>query len=153
MSIEISSSLPPFNQSQSFSVSKLSNEQKEMITYILSDYDSSMLSETEAKELVYMFQDAGINPSRDLADVLETNGFDARSIGELAGVPEPHTKDEEALLPNRSGVNQGNLQLLQSILEQYPDISNLSTQEQLTLSDRLLETGLLEPGALIDTQS
>ena len=158
MSFEISSSLSTTNPNQSFSAPKLSDEQKETIDSILADYDSSELSEQDAKDIVSAFQEVGISPSRDFADTLETAGFDAREIGELAGVTPPSRGEGGAPPPpqnggSSAGVNQDNLQLLQSILDQYTDISNLSAEDELALSNSLLEAGLLEPGALIDTLS
>jgi len=157
MSIEISSSLSSVSLNQSFSSQKLNSEQKEAIDSILSDYDSSALSEQDAKDMVLAFQEAGINPSKDFADQLEITGFDARKIGDLAGVTPPQQPEGGSPPPkqgdNSSGVNQGNLQLLQSILEQYADLSTLSAEDEQKLSNRLMEAGLLEPGALIDTQS
>ena len=157
MSIELNSNSSTLNLSQTFSAPKLSTEQKDTIASILSDYDSSTLSEQDAKDIVQAFQDAGIRPSKDFANTLEAAGFDAHEIGGLAGVSPPQRGEVGAPPPPKGGnsasVNQENLQLLQSILEQYTDLSNLSVQEEQALSDSLLEAGLLEPGALIDTQS
>jgi len=157
MSIGINSSLPTTNLNQSFSAPKLSNEQKETIDSILSDYDALTLSEQDAKDIVSAFHEAGINPSKDFADKLDSAGFDAREIGDLAGVTPSHRGEGSAPPPpqggNSAGVNQDNLQLLKSILEQYTDLSNLSEEDEQTLSISLLDAGLLEPGALIDTQS
>jgi len=156
MSLEISSSIST-NLNQSFSAPKLSDEQKETINTILSDYDSAELSEQDAKDIVSAFQEAGIKPSKDFEVTLGTAGFDAREIGDLAGVAPPQRGENGAPpIPRDSesaGVNQDNLQLLQSILEQYTDLSNLSAEDEQTLSNSLLDAGLLEPGALIDTQS
>jgi len=162
MSIELNSNSSTLNLSQTFSAPKLSTEQKDTISSILSEYDSSALSEQDAKEIVQALQDAGIRPSKDFANTLEAAGFDAREIGDLAGVSPPQRGGDGALpisnTPppgggNSASVNQENIQLLQSILEQYTDLSNLSAQEEQELSDILLEAGLLEPGALINTQS
>ena len=158
MSIQISSSVSTTNLNQSFSAPKLSDEQKETINTILSDFDSTALSEQDAKDIVSAFQEAGIHPSKDFADTLETAGFDARDIGELAGMAPPQRGEGGGPPPpaqdnDSAGVNQGNLQLLQSILEQYTDLSNLSAEDEQALSTSLLDAGLLEPGALIDTQS
>ena len=157
MSIELNSNSSTLNLSQTFSAPKLSTEQKDTISSILSEYDSSALSEQDAKEIVQALQDAGIRPSKDFANTLEAAGFDAREIGDLAGVSPPLRGEGGTPPPpkgeNSASVNQENIQLLQSILEQYTDLSNLSAQEEQELSDILLEAGLLEPGALINTQS
>lgn len=155
MSIGISSSLPLANLNQSVSASKLSDEQKEAINAVLSDYDASSLTEQDAKEIVSAFQGAGIQPSKEFADALDSAGFNAREIGGLAGVPEQRGSNVSPSEQGEStaGVNQDNLQLLQSILEKYNDLSNLSQEDETELSAILLDAGLLEPGALIDTKS
>lgn len=72
---------PPQNSTQS-----LSDEQKTTIEEILSDYDSANLSESDAKSIVESFKEAGIEPGQAFAAELANAGFDARSIGDLAGV-------------------------------------------------------------------
>jgi len=145
-------------QNPSLHAPSLSTEQKETISAILSDYEGAALSEQDAKDLVAAFQEAGIKPSKDFADTLETAGFDAREIGDLAGVEPPNGRDAGAPPPppqegQSTGVNKENLQLLQSILEQYTDIWNLSSEDEQALSDSIMAAGLIGPGSLIDTQS
>jgi len=155
MSIEISANLATTTLKPSPPAPSLNNEQKEKTDSILSDYDNTTLTEQDAKDLVAAFQEAGIKPSKDFADTLKTAGFDAHQIGDLAGVetpPPPSSPPQQLNVPS-AGLNQENRQLLQSILEQYTDIWNLSAEDEQTLSNSLLAAGLLEPGALIDTES
>ena len=157
MSMQISASSPMMTMGQQpSSMAKLSDEQKENIESILASFDAEALSEADAKELVSAFQDAGIQPSKEFAEALDAFGFDAREIGNLAGVG-PEGQGAGGPPPPSSGegsnLNQDNLALLQEILEQYTDIENLGAQEQEELSQALAAAGLLEPGALIDTQS
>lgn len=71
------------NQQQNNS---LSLDQQELIEATLSNYDSSSLSQSDAAEIVSAFQDAGIEPSKELADTMESLGFDAKEVGDAAGV-------------------------------------------------------------------
>lgn len=64
----------------------LSYEQQQIIDDTLSNYDSSNLSQSDAIEIVASFQDANIKPSKQLADAMSSLGFDAKEVGNLAGV-------------------------------------------------------------------
>ena len=65
---------------------QLSDEQKDLVSSVLEDYDSGSLSQEDALEIAASFQEAGITPSRDLANTIADAGFSAQEIGELAGV-------------------------------------------------------------------
>lgn len=85
----------------------LSFDQQLTIESVLSNYDSDNLSAQDASEIVSAFQDAGIKPSKSLADAMDSMGFDAQMVGELAGVqaqggmppppPPPPKGDENAI--------------------------------------------------------
>lgn len=66
--------------------SAMSSEQSAFVKDLLSQYDSSSLSENDAKEIVKSLQEAGIGPSQALQSVMSASGFDAEEIGSLAGV-------------------------------------------------------------------
>jgi urease gamma subunit len=55
----------------------------------LSQYDSENLSEADAQAIVEAFQAEGIQPGRALAEAMNAEGFDAREVGQLAGVEGP----------------------------------------------------------------
>lgn len=78
-------------QSMSNSSSKTSNlslDQQTLIEDTLAKYDADSLSESDAQEIVGIFEEAGIEPSKDFASALSSVGFDAKEIGDLAGVAE-----------------------------------------------------------------
>jgi hypothetical protein len=88
MSISSVSSTPIY-QPQTSSASKsssLSTEQQAFITDLLSQYDSESLSASDAKEIVKALQEAGIEPSKAMESTMASSGFDAKNIGDLAGV-------------------------------------------------------------------
>jgi hypothetical protein len=64
----------------------LSSYQKEFIATLLENYDSSSLSSEDAVAIVSALKDEGIAPSEELASVMDESGFDAREIGDLAGL-------------------------------------------------------------------
>lgn len=64
----------------------LSASQIETIENTLANYDASSLSGEDAEAIVEAFSAAGISASGELADVMKENGFDAREVGDLAGV-------------------------------------------------------------------
>jgi len=64
----------------------LSSSQRDTISSVLENYDSSNLSQSDALEIVAAFKEAGIQPSSELASVMEEAGFDAHEVGTLAGV-------------------------------------------------------------------
>jgi hypothetical protein len=66
--------------------SSLSEEQTSLIEETLSAYDANNLTESDAASIVDAFSEAGITPSSAFTDKLAEIGFDAREIGDLAGV-------------------------------------------------------------------
>lgn len=106
----ISSTLSSYSGSASASSKSqqnvLSYEQQQTLESVLSNYDSSNLSVEDATAIVSAFQDAGITPSKSLANAMDSLGFDAQEIGSLAGVqggpqaggmppPPPPPKEDE----------------------------------------------------------
>jgi hypothetical protein len=67
----------------------LSQEQQELISDVLSEYDSSSLTSEDASEIVSAFSEAGITPSKELANYMDSLGFDAKEVGELGGARPP----------------------------------------------------------------
>ena len=74
------------SSSRSNSGSSLSLDQQKIIEDTLSQYDASSLSESDAQEIIDIFSEAGIEPSREFESVLSSIGFDAKEIGDLAGL-------------------------------------------------------------------
>jgi len=89
-------------QSQS---SSLTTSQQDTISSILEQYDSSNLSASDASSIIEAFQDAGIEPSKELEFAMSAEGFDAKEVGKLGGAggpqgaggmpPPPPPSDEE----------------------------------------------------------
>ena len=54
----------------------LTDEQKETVNNILSNYDSSKMTKADYESLKVEFVDAGIKPSEDLKGIMEEAGFE-----------------------------------------------------------------------------
>lgn len=65
---------PPWEENQ------LTDEQKTMVEEIISKYDPENMTEEDHKAMVEEFMEAGIKPSGELRDMLESAGFE---------IPEP----------------------------------------------------------------
>jgi len=68
---------------------RLSNDQRQLITDTLSEFDADKLMEADAQSIVETFKEAGIRPGRELAELMSESGFDAKTVGELAGNEPP----------------------------------------------------------------
>lgn len=73
-------------QQSSSSSSSLTEDQLKTISSVLGELDSSNLSESDAQSIVKAFEEAGIEPSEDLAKAMEAEGFDAKTVGDTAGM-------------------------------------------------------------------
>lgn len=84
-SVSSSSMIMP-QQISGTSSNSLTSSQLETISSVLNNYDSSNLSSEDASAIVEAFEAAGITPSRELANAMSSEGFNAKEVGDLAGV-------------------------------------------------------------------
>ncbi|WP_426369900.1 hypothetical protein [Pseudocolwellia sp. HL-MZ7] len=66
----------------------LTEENQQLISDTLSQFDSENLTEADALSIIETLSEAGIQSGQGLESALSELGFDAKSIGELAGVSE-----------------------------------------------------------------
>ncbi|WP_426358191.1 hypothetical protein ACPUVO_17395 [Pseudocolwellia sp. HL-MZ19] len=66
----------------------LTAENQQLISDTLSQFDPDNLTEADALSIIETLSEAGIQPGQGLESALSELGFDAKSIGELAGVSE-----------------------------------------------------------------
>jgi hypothetical protein len=62
----------------------LTSDQSSKLTEILSKFDAEKLSASDAKSIVEQVKELEIQPGKALAKAMETAGFDAKAIGDLA---------------------------------------------------------------------
>ncbi|MBT6878073.1 MAG: hypothetical protein HOA22_00915 [Gammaproteobacteria bacterium] len=99
----------------------LTDEQKQLISDTLSEYDADSLTEADATSIVSAFQDAGIQPGKGLAETMEAAGFDARAVGEMADVQGPPPGQGLGPQEKDGGINlsEDMMEELYTLLEQY----------------------------------
>lgn len=67
----------------------LTDAQLETISSVLANYDSENLSQDDAQSIVESFKEAGIEPGSALESAMKEEGFDAKEVGDLAGMGGP----------------------------------------------------------------
>jgi len=85
-SVSSSNMIMPQQMSGVNNSNSLTESQLETISSVLNNYDSTNLSSEDASAIVEAFQAAGIQPSRELANAMSSEGFDAKEVGDLAGI-------------------------------------------------------------------
>jgi len=114
---------PPPPPRQSSQETSLSEEQTTLITDTLSEYDVDNLSEADAQAIVDTFAEAGLTPGKEFADAIASAGFDAKEIGDLAGVGQ--SQDQSAGPPPPPPQSEGQgftdemLTTLETLLSEY----------------------------------
>lgn len=136
-SISSSSMIMPQMTQSSSSSSKLISSQLDTISSVLEDYDASNLTASDAQSIVKSFEKAGIQPSSELASVMEELGFNAQEVGALAGggkqdgmPPPPPPSDEEV-----SSISS----LLDSLLNTDEDDTSTSISSTSTSFEDVLD--------------
>ena len=108
------------NQNQNSQQISLNDEQKQLISDTLAEYDTDNLSETDAQSIIAVFQEAGIEPGTELEDEMSTAGFDAQSIGEMGGQrPPPPPGGGPQSQEDGYNVSEDSLEELYSLLDSY----------------------------------
>lgn len=79
-------SMPPPPPSSSSSTQNLTEDQMTLISDTLSELDVDNLTEQDALSIVEAFSEAGIEPGRAMESAMSDLGFDAKEIGDLAGI-------------------------------------------------------------------
>lgn len=144
----------------------LTDEQKQTITDILSNYDAESITQEDAQSIFESFREAGIRPGEGMRETIEAAGFDAENLRELGRPPGPPPGgmmqsggmggfgevSSFFKLGDSQGVDVNNLQTLQTILNQY-DLSSMSTDDEDSLMSKLQQSGLLFPGSTVDIRS
>lgn len=138
MNVSAVSTVASYSSSSSVSNKpQMSDEQKDLVSSVLEGYDSSSLNAEDASEIVAAFQDAGIAPSRELANTIRESGFSASEIGELAGVagagrtPPPPPPGGT---PPSSSEDLSEIEAIASALEILLNIGNQSSESN-SISD------------------
>jgi hypothetical protein len=62
-------------QSQTSASSSLTDEQKETLAEILANYDADSITEEETKSMMDEIKEAGITPSKEFGEIMNSAGF------------------------------------------------------------------------------
>jgi hypothetical protein len=163
-SIQSSTSMSSMFGMQQFRAPQaLTDEQKQKVQDILKNYDKDNVTADDAKSIFKAFKDAGIRPGPGMKEAIDSAGFNADSLRELAkpadmqaasadgstsGMGRTHHHKHQGT-SSKSGIDMSALQNLQSILSKY-DLSNLSSDDQTSLVQQLTDSGLMQNGNMID---
>ena len=134
-----------------FNSQPLTEDQKTQIQTILSQYDPKNVTAEDAKSIFQAFRDAGIKPARGMKEVIETAGFDADALREMAR-PEDASSKQGTTSASASKINLSALKSLQDILSQF-NLSNMTADDQTGLLGKLQTAGFLNTGSVIDLKS
>lgn len=132
----------------------LTDDQQSLISETLSQFDAENLSESDAASIVEAFSQAGIQPGSALETAMSSFGFDAKSVGELAGVseqgnrpPPPPKQDTEEI----SSISTYLTELLEEKLA-ASNSTELSDEDRQSILQQIFEKFNIEEGeSIIDT--
>lgn len=148
---------PPPPPRQSSQETSLTEEQSTLISDTLSEYDVDNLSEADAQAIVNTFSEAGLEPGKNFADAIAEAGFDAKAIGDLAGVGQ--NQDQAASPPPPPPQSEGQgftdemLTTLETLLSEYEgqDLDSDTIDSITSTMEDLF--GLDKTGRLLDVNA
>lgn len=129
----------------------LTEEQQQLLTETLAEFDADNLTETDALSIIDTLSEAGIQPGKALESAMAELGFDAKSIGELAGVerrPPPPPKQSSEEISNLSDF------LTELVAEKLANSGNseLSSADKEDILSQLFEKfGIDDGDSIINT--
>nr|WP_067290331.1 hypothetical protein [Marinobacterium profundum] len=120
-----------FQSQSSNNTASLSAEQRQLIEETLAEFDPDQLTEADALSIVEAFAEAGIQPGREMAQVMSSAGFDAQSIGDLAGMGGAQQRGTPPAPPPSQSLDISDemLQTLNTLLNDYYS-GDLSEEDQ-----------------------
>jgi hypothetical protein len=122
-------------------------DQKSQVNDILDQYSVDNLSSDDATAIVKSFEALGITPGQELEQVMADKGFDAKSVGDSAGLQGPGGKEGMPPPPKNEVSNSSEMvSFLEEILESYGE--QLSDEDK----DSIL-TAVQEKFGMDDTDS
>ena len=146
----ISSGMRPMPPQQNRSTASLTDDQKQLISDTLAQYDAGNLTKVDAQSIVKIFNEAGIQPGKALAEAMAANGFNAREVGDTAGLRGRETGPPPAQGSNGGlNIDKESLEQLFTLLDQYLHDDMSDAERQSTL-DSIRGTLIPEQGLFSD---
>lgn len=120
--------------SQTTQSSKLSTEQSDFVTQTLSEYDAQNLSTEDAQAIQSAFEEQGIEPTQELAQLMAELEFDAQSIGDAARSEEGQRPPPPPQNSLESVDTEEVVSYLDELLGQYSEQLNDEDKESILAS-------------------
>jgi hypothetical protein len=144
---------PPPRSEQS-----LTEEQQTFISDTLSEFNADELSEEDALSIIDMFSEANIQPGVALEKAMSSAGFDAKSIGDIAGAAESSSRPPPPPPPKQSTDEISSMvDYLAELLEETlsaKESESLSDEDKQAILSQVFEKFDLEPGdSIINTSA
>ncbi|MGB0468276.1 MAG: hypothetical protein ACPGF7_12215 [Pontibacterium sp.] len=144
---------------QSSRTQSLSSDNLQLVEQTLAEFDPDNLTATDAVNIVEMFADAGIQPGQELASAMADAGFDAKSVGDLAGVEGPQQGGAPGGPPpppstQSLNISEDMLESLNELLSEYysDDVTDEEKTEALSSIKEIFELTAPE-GGLVDVMA
>ena len=144
---------PPPRSEQS-----LTEEQQTFITDTLAEFNADELSEEDALSIIDMFSEANIQPGVALEKAMSSAGFDAKSIGDIAGAAESSSRPPPPPPPKQSTDEISSMvDYLAELLEETlaaRESESLSDEDKQAILAQVFDKFDLEPGdSIINTSA
>ncbi|KAF7764250.1 hypothetical protein PCIT_b0196 [Pseudoalteromonas citrea] len=137
---------------------QFNQEQQSTIADTLAEFDPENLSTEGAQAIISAFSEAGIKPGKQLGQLMADAGFDAKAIGELAGVdkgqrpPPPPDQNTQASI-DLSSIAAQFAELVSDATDSSQQYANLSQDSKDAIYTQLVEELGLDAGqSIIDVK-
>lgn len=132
----------------------LTDNEQTLISETLEQFDPETLTEKDALAIVEAFSQAGIQPSKSLETAMADLGFDAKSVGDLAGVQNNGNRPPPPAKQDTSEISQLIEYLTEQLEEKLAESDNkqLSDEDKQSIYQQVLEKfGKSEEDSIINT--
>jgi hypothetical protein len=147
----INNNATSFMPQQKSQAASLTSEQSDFVKETLTQFDPENLTSEDAKSIQAAFEEQGISPTKELAELMSELEFDAKSIGD-AGRPEGQRPPP----PPQNSLEQVNTEevvsYLDELLEQYSSQINDEDKDAI-LSAVQEKFGLSESDSLLSIKA
>lgn len=140
---------------QSTQPTSITSQQAEKLTTFFANYDSSKLTESDAKKIVTQIKEIGIRPGSGLESLLSDNGIDAKDLTNQAGIkggdrpPHPPPEVGHGGSQSKGSVDAGIVVLIADAVEAFAETDDAETVWSL-LQPALEEAGYDTSQQMID---
>lgn len=132
----------------------LSEEQIEIISDTLAEFDPDNLSQADSMAIIERFNNAGIQPSKELAHAMDEAGFNAKNIGDAARTEDPSTNGMAPPPPQTDvSFSEEMTSTLEELLDEYSDKILTEKNKEEILSTMQNKFSLTKGNSLISIEA